>query len=54
MFDFYIGIDPSITGTSVTFMSPDKSKISTRFFTEVKKYSKMDYTYFLPYVCPKS
>ena len=38
MFDYYIGIDPSITGTSITIMSEDKSFIETHFLTEVKKY----------------
>lgn len=53
MVDYIIGIDPSITGTSITVMSPDMKFIKTKFFTEIKKYADLSYNYFQSFVVPK-
>lgn len=40
--EYYVGIDPSIRGTAISFISTDRSKFTSYFFSDVKKYSKFE------------
>jgi hypothetical protein len=55
MYELFIGIDPSITGSAVSIVSPNLHKIDTTFFTETQKYGKAAdrYQFFHPFVVPK-